>query len=95
MPIFEEVRTVTANGRLVIPWVIQLALGLEHGGPVRFRVEDGVVTLSSAEPRKAEPEHVLNGTGQPPGDSRSALIAELRTLQAVADRDGGTGTPSL
>ena len=44
MPILEEVRTVTADGRVVVPWVIQRALGLEHGGPVRFHVENGVVT---------------------------------------------------
>ena len=35
MPVLEEVRTVTADGRLVVPWVIQRALGLEHGMPGR------------------------------------------------------------
>jgi bifunctional DNA-binding transcriptional regulator/antitoxin component of YhaV-PrlF toxin-antitoxin module len=94
MPIFEEVRTVTANGRIVVPWVIQLALGLEHGGPVRFRVEDGVVTLTAAQPNAAEPATILNGSGHLSIDSRSTLLAELRTLQAASERDHGVAAAS-
>jgi bifunctional DNA-binding transcriptional regulator/antitoxin component of YhaV-PrlF toxin-antitoxin module len=84
MPIFEEVRTVTATGRLVIPWVIQRALGLDHGGPVLFRVENGAVTLLPAEHR--EPP-VMSGQQTPVVDSKDALITELRTLLDAADRD--------
>jgi bifunctional DNA-binding transcriptional regulator/antitoxin component of YhaV-PrlF toxin-antitoxin module len=94
MTIFEEVRTVTANGRLVIPWVVQLALGLEHGGPVRLRVEDGVITLTAAAPREAE-HHAPAMNGQRSLDARSALLAELKVLQAAAERDRGTGTSGL
>jgi len=96
MPVFEEVRTITANGRLVIPWVIQLALGLEHGGPVRFRVENGVVTLAAADPRKAEVTARASASQAGAGpeiraESKSALIAELKLLQAIAERDGSAG----
>ena len=49
MAVIEEIRTVTSNGRLVVPWSIQQALGLEEGGPIRFRVENGVVTIAPVE----------------------------------------------
>ena len=79
MPIIEEVRTVTADGRLVVPWVIQRALGLEHGGPVRFRVENGVVTLLSVEGRgsQANPSDAAETRRD---DVRAVLAAELKTL---------------
>jgi bifunctional DNA-binding transcriptional regulator/antitoxin component of YhaV-PrlF toxin-antitoxin module len=84
MPIIEEVRTVTADGRLVVPWVIQRALGLEHGGPVRFRVENGVVTLLAVDARRRGTEPVVEPRQ---GDIRAALAEELKTLLNVADRD--------
>jgi bifunctional DNA-binding transcriptional regulator/antitoxin component of YhaV-PrlF toxin-antitoxin module len=80
---FEEVRTVTADGRVVIPWTIQRALGLEHGGRVRFRVADGVVTVHAA--NVAGPH---SAAAKPRQEDRSALMAELRTLMDVASRDG-------
>jgi bifunctional DNA-binding transcriptional regulator/antitoxin component of YhaV-PrlF toxin-antitoxin module len=87
MPILEEVRTVTADGRVVVPWVIQRALGLEHGGPVRFHVENGVVTLVAAVARPAEVPLHADDTERNHADLRAALVAELRTLMEVADRD--------
>lgn len=84
MPIIEEVRTVTADGRLVVPWVIQQALGLEHGGPVRFRVENGVVTLLAVDARRPAADQVVEPRR---GDIRAALAEELRTLLNVAERD--------
>jgi bifunctional DNA-binding transcriptional regulator/antitoxin component of YhaV-PrlF toxin-antitoxin module len=82
MAAFEETRTVTADGRLVVPWVIQRELGLEHGGPVRFHVENGVVTLLAVDARKSE------GNVTPRrNDVRRELEAELNTLLAVSARD--------
>jgi bifunctional DNA-binding transcriptional regulator/antitoxin component of YhaV-PrlF toxin-antitoxin module len=83
MAVFEEVRTVTADGRLVVPWVIQRALGLEHGGPVRFRVENGVVTLIAVDARRRDGE----ASAPRHGDFRQELAAELHTLLAVSERD--------
>ncbi len=40
-----QLRTVTADGRVVIPYAIQQALGVEFGGQVTFNVEHGVVTI--------------------------------------------------
>ncbi len=86
MPIKEEVRTVTANGRMIVPWSIQRALGLEHGGSVRFRVEDGVVTLEAANARNTH-------TAEPRGTGiRTALSAELRMLLVAAERDRANET---
>jgi bifunctional DNA-binding transcriptional regulator/antitoxin component of YhaV-PrlF toxin-antitoxin module len=87
MPILEEVRTVTADGRLIVPWVIQRALGLEHGGPVRFHVENGVVTLVAVEAKAAEPPRYAAGEEPNKADLRAELVAELKTLIAVAERD--------
>lgn len=87
MPIVEEVRTVTADGRLVVPWVIQRALGLEHGGPVRFYVENGVVTLMAAEAKPAEAPRVDDGVVRDRAGIRAVLAAELKTLIDVAERD--------
>ncbi|MGA3003997.1 MAG: AbrB/MazE/SpoVT family DNA-binding domain-containing protein [Acetobacteraceae bacterium] len=87
MPILEEVRTVTADGRVVVPWVIQRALGLEHGGPVRFHVENGVVTLVAVEAKPAEVPWPEAGTARNRAEIRAELAAELKTLMEVADRD--------
>lgn len=87
MPILEEVRTVTADGRVIVPWVIQRALGLEHGGPIRFRVENGVVTLVALEAKPAQLAPGAAGTEPTRAATRAELAAELKTLMEVADRD--------
>lgn len=87
MPIFEEVRTVTADGRVVVPWVIQRALGLEHGGPIRFRVENGVVTLLAVDARKQDAARASVAIVPRRTNIRSALAEELRALLAVNERD--------
>jgi bifunctional DNA-binding transcriptional regulator/antitoxin component of YhaV-PrlF toxin-antitoxin module len=91
MQILEEVRTVTADGRVVIPWVIQRALGLDHGGPIRFRVEGGVVTVCAVDARKPDAPRVPDGTQDSTRpqrtDIRAALATELRTLLDAAERD--------
>jgi bifunctional DNA-binding transcriptional regulator/antitoxin component of YhaV-PrlF toxin-antitoxin module len=87
MPIIEEVRTVTADGRVVVPWVIQRALGLEHGGPVRFQVANGVVTLVAVEAKAAEAPRPAPSSERNRATIRAELAAELKTLREVAERD--------
>jgi bifunctional DNA-binding transcriptional regulator/antitoxin component of YhaV-PrlF toxin-antitoxin module len=87
MQILEEVRTVTADGRVVIPWVIQRALGLDHGGPIRFRVEGGVVTVCAVDARKSDAPRAPDGTRPQRTDIRAALATELKTLLDAAERD--------
>ncbi|HEX3995344.1 MAG TPA: hypothetical protein VHX39_29575 [Acetobacteraceae bacterium] len=87
MPVVEEIRTVTADGRLIVPWVIQRALGLDHGGPVRFHVENGIVTLVAVEVKPAEAPRTEAGSGRNRAAIRAELAAELKTLMDVAERD--------
>jgi len=84
MSSFEEVRTVTADGRLVVPWVIQRVLGLQHGGPVRFQVENGVVTLIAVD---APPAEASDDAEPPRANIKAKLAEELKTLLEVAERD--------
>jgi bifunctional DNA-binding transcriptional regulator/antitoxin component of YhaV-PrlF toxin-antitoxin module len=90
MPDVEEVRTITPDGRLIVPWIVQRALGLEHGGPVRFRVENGVVTLSSAEGRRSGSVTAIDA-GSRPTDVRAALKQELDALLNSTSPDHGIG----
>jgi bifunctional DNA-binding transcriptional regulator/antitoxin component of YhaV-PrlF toxin-antitoxin module len=87
MPILEEVRTITADGRVVVPWVIQRALGLEHGGPVRFRVVDGTVTLIAVDGRKSASVRPADNAEPRRTDVRTVLAAELETLLETVERD--------
>jgi AbrB family looped-hinge helix DNA binding protein len=41
----EEHVTMTANGRLVIPVPVRVALGMERGGTFVVRVEGGTIRL--------------------------------------------------
>jgi bifunctional DNA-binding transcriptional regulator/antitoxin component of YhaV-PrlF toxin-antitoxin module len=86
MPIVEEVRTVTADGRLVVPWVIQRALGLEQGGPVRLSVANGVVTIVAASARNFETGRNADGATPRRFDIRTALMAEVEALLDTAER---------
>jgi bifunctional DNA-binding transcriptional regulator/antitoxin component of YhaV-PrlF toxin-antitoxin module len=83
---FEEIRTVTADGRLIMPWVVQVALGLEHGGPVRFRVEGDVVTVHAAAPKPATSTREVRPIGL------AALMSELKILTDASARDGAART---
>jgi bifunctional DNA-binding transcriptional regulator/antitoxin component of YhaV-PrlF toxin-antitoxin module len=89
MPILEEVRTVTADGRVIVPWSIQRALGLEHGGPIQFQVENGVVTLVAVNPCPSEIDDIIADPDVRRAQVRAALAAELQILQEVAERDRG------
>ena len=89
MPVIEEVRTVSSSGRLVVPWAIQQALGLDQGGPVCFRVERGVVTLHSAEDRWGEAAFgaLADGDVEDRTSHLAELSAELETLLGGQTRD--------
>jgi len=95
MPILEEIRTITPDGRVVVPWVIQRALGLEHGGPVRFRVVDGAVMLVAVDGRKSASIQP-GGSAEPRRtDIRATLAAELKTLLETAERDRANEAATL
>lgn len=45
MPILEEISTITAKGQTTVPKAVRQILGIDYGGQIAFRVEDGQVTL--------------------------------------------------
>ena len=49
MATLEEVSTITAKGQTTVPKSVRQILGIDYGGKVAFRVEDGQVTLHSLE----------------------------------------------
>ena len=95
MPILEEIRTITPDGRVVVPWVIQRALGLEHGGPVRFRVVDGTVMLIAVDGRRSNSSQSADSAEPRRTDVRATLAAELKTLLETAERDRVIEAPTL
>ena len=90
MPVVEEFRTLTGDGRIVIPWVVQEALGLAHGGQICFHVENGVVTLHARDNQRTEMAVLaLLGRGD---QSELSMLDELRTelrmLELIAGQAG-------
>jgi hypothetical protein len=93
MATFEEVRTITPDGRLIVPWIVQRALSLEDGGPVRFRVENGVITLLSVEGRR--PQAIFpDGVEPRRPDVRAALTEELEALLSTREQDRASESAS-
>lgn len=43
----EETSTITAKGQTTVPKTVRQALGVDYGGKVVFRVENGRVTVSN------------------------------------------------
>lgn len=43
--IVEETSTITAKGQTTVPKSVRQALGVDRGGKIAFRVEDGRVTV--------------------------------------------------
>jgi antitoxin PrlF len=53
--IVEETSTITAKGQTTIPKAVRQALGLSCGDKIAFRIEDGRVTVHSAETAHRDP----------------------------------------
>ncbi len=47
----EEICTITAKGQTTIPKAIRQAIGVDYGGKIVFRLEEGVVTLHQSRGR--------------------------------------------
>ena len=78
-----EIRSVTADGRVVIPFAIQLVLGIENGGQVCFELDNGVVTLRSTAIRHVAP---LPGGRGNTAAGWADIKAELNALLDAASR---------
>jgi antitoxin PrlF len=55
MTIIEETSTITAKGQTTVPKAVRQALGLDYGGKIAYRIEDGRVMIHNAEAEYADP----------------------------------------
>ena len=51
----EEISKITAKGQTTVPRSIRRALGVDYGGKIAFRVDQGGVTLRRAETDDGDP----------------------------------------
>jgi antitoxin PrlF len=45
----EEISTITAKGQTTVPKAVRRALGVDYGGKIAFRVNNGAVTVVRAD----------------------------------------------
>jgi antitoxin PrlF len=82
----EEASTITAKGQTTVPKSVRQALGVDYGGKIVFRLEDGHVTVSApaAEHRDPALARFLKlieadiATGRNVRNLPKALLASLR-----------------
>jgi len=53
--VIEETSTITARGQTTVPKAVRQALGVDYGGKIAFRVEDGRVTVHNPEAEHRDP----------------------------------------
>lgn len=53
--IIEEISTITAKGQTTVPKAVRQALGVDRGGKIAYRIEDGRVTLDNPEAEHGDP----------------------------------------
>jgi antitoxin PrlF len=53
--IIEETSTITAKGQTTVPKVVRQALGVDCGGKIAYRIEDGRVTVHNPEAEHHDP----------------------------------------
>jgi antitoxin PrlF len=84
--IIEETSTITAKGQTTVPKAVRQALGVDYGGKIVYRIEDGRVTLHNVEVEHRDPalgrflrmiEKDIAGGGRL-GDLPAGLAAALR-----------------
>jgi antitoxin PrlF len=47
--VVEEISTITAKGQTTVPKAVRRALGVDYGGKIAFRVNNGAVTVVRAD----------------------------------------------
>jgi antitoxin PrlF len=53
--IIEETSTITAKGQTTVPKAVRQALGIDCGGKIAYRIEDGQVTVHNPEAGHRDP----------------------------------------
>jgi antitoxin PrlF len=88
MTIIEEISTITAKGQTTVPKAVRQALGLDYGGKIAYRIEDGRVMIHNAEAEHADPALAAFlgliekeiAAGRALHDLPSELVAAMRRL---------------
>ena len=56
MPVFlEETSTITSKGQTTVPKSVRMALGVDYGGKIAFRVDEDGITVRRAEADNDDP----------------------------------------
>ena len=82
--------SVNANGRIVIPFRIRRALGLESGDIVSMTLKDGVLHIEPHQARVKRIQDELKKFAKP-GSSASGLLAAERREEASAEMEEWLG----
>jgi antitoxin PrlF len=53
--IIEEISTITAKGQTTVPKAVRQVLGVDRGGKIAYRIEDGRVTINNPETEHGDP----------------------------------------
>jgi antitoxin PrlF len=53
--ILEETRRITAKGQTTVPKAVRQALGVDYGGMIAYRIEDGRVTVRNPAAEHRDP----------------------------------------
>lgn len=53
--LLEEISTITAKGQTTVPKSVRLALGVDYGGRIAFRVDEKGVSVHRAETENDDP----------------------------------------
>jgi antitoxin PrlF len=53
--IIEKTSTITAKGQTTVPKAVRQALGVDCGGKIAYRIENGQVTVENAEAEHDDP----------------------------------------
>ncbi|MEC4591174.1 MULTISPECIES: AbrB/MazE/SpoVT family DNA-binding domain-containing protein [Nitrospirillum] len=82
MTLKSQPATMAANGRLVVPLEVRRAVGLEAGGKLLARVEDGRIVLETVEAAVARVQKLARRYGSPDRSLADELITERRAEAA-------------
>jgi antitoxin PrlF len=53
--IIEEISTITAKGQTTVPKAVRQVLGIDYGGRIAYRIENGRVTVHNPETENRDP----------------------------------------
>lgn len=73
-----KMASIAENGRMVVPLDVRRAVGLDKGGKVLLRVDDGRIIVETVEAAVARVQALARQFGTPGSSLADELIAERR-----------------